>query len=119
MIKIEIKPIFGIESDVTYDGNGKIILKLFDDHIETVTSYTYNDYLDSDDKSLGKKDLLVHECSFLKKSFISNIGIGYDNKAEIYYISITYDKRNNFFNVEDFKTGKEILAQLKEWFLSA
>lgn len=117
MERIEIKPIFGVDTEAELIGNGKIILKLETNYIETITSYKYHGYLDTDNKELGKKDLIVHESSFMKKEFISNIGLGFDNTAERYYLAITFQGKNNFFNVADFAEGKTILSTLTKWWL--
>jgi hypothetical protein len=117
MERIEIKPIFGVDTEAELIGDGKIILKLETKYIETITSYKYHGYIDTYNKELGKKDLIVHESSFMKKEFISNIGLGFDNTAGRYYISITFQDKNNYFNVADFTQGKEILGTLTQWWL--
>lgn len=116
--KITITPVFGKKSNIDYDGTGKIIIKLYHDHLECLIDYQYEGDIDSEDESLGRHYVIIHDLCYAKKEFISQFGLGYYNKKEIYFVRIGGVDIDISFNVKDAPTGKAILNDLKKWLLN-
>lgn len=118
-MKITLPCIFGLKSkDKLIGETGSIVLTLDEMFLITRTQYRYETLVIEDDELSGYKLQTTNEKSYLKKSSIEQIGVGYDNEMEVYFIAITYGSKNSFINVESAEKGNELLNQLIEWWKS-
>lgn len=115
---IRIKPVFGAKTKCTLLDKGGITLTLNDNHLITRTNYQYHGPVDDDDETIGTRDHMVNEKSFIKKDDISMIGIGYDNDQETYFLSIISQNNKTWINLESPEQANEVIDTLIKWQLN-
>lgn len=115
--KIELPPIFGKNSkDRLISGSG-IVLTLEDKALVTRTNYVFDEAVEVEGVVVEYLEGKINEKCYIKKDFISRIGIAYDDVELVYFIAIFCDGSQTTINVESADKGNEVLKVLVYWWL--
>lgn len=110
MITITLPCIFGKKSKNELLKSKDITIQLCENVFIGRTNYWYKDGEDF-------KEKLINDKTYIKKTSIENIGVGWDTEDEAYFIAVKGIAIDFYINVESAEKGNEVLDIFIKWWL--